>query len=163
LGSRCGADVARALVECVGTDAGVLASEMAKLVTAVSDGPIAVAHVTELVASAVEETPYSWYHALAGRHTARAPGRLTPIMLNPEYPAVRLLIGLGAHLTQVAVARARLDAGEKASDVTRSLGGWMGERYVQQARSWTGQTIAAALVAVADADLAVKRGANDTP
>jgi DNA polymerase-3 subunit delta len=154
--------VADAIVQAVGPEAsGPLAREVDKLAALASGRAITLEDVAQATADTATPTPYPLYDAVGTRRYAAAHAALEHVLTNPDFPGVRLVIGLAMHLTQVGVARARLDAGDAPGAISQSLGGWMGEKYVTQARGWSLAELDAALVALKDTDLAIKSGRAD--
>lgn len=154
-------DGARALVATVGVDAGTLAAELEKLRDFADGAPVSAAMVQELTADGIAPQPYPWYDAIGTRSLRTAGPALAKVRTNSEFPGVRLVLGLGAHLAAIAAARAHLDAGTRPNEIVQALGGWGGDKALAQAKHWTQPAIDSALRACLEADLALKRGRPD--
>ena len=152
---------AQAMVDAVGTDSGRLLQEVEKLSGLAGEGPITPEHVHQATAAAPPETPYALYDAVALRQGGAAQKTLSSLLKNPDYPGIRILIGLTRHIAQLGVVRARLDRGDPASDIAQALG-YPGRTLVQAGQRWTMSQIDSALLACLDADRDLKTSRPET-
>lgn len=170
-----GDEAATHLHDAVGDDLGQLASEIAKLASAVRDREATVDDVADLVGVRRGETAHDFVDAVTGRQFTAALSMLGHILETPGNSAVRLLISLGTALTGVAVARAQLDRGGSRSAARNAvmealnagrpfgLRPWSKEadRWSEDAASWTAAALDAALQELLNADRRLKSTALD--
>ncbi|WP_042419357.1 DNA polymerase III subunit delta [Streptacidiphilus anmyonensis] len=160
VGRSASEDACRALLDAVGGDLRELASAASQL-AADTEGTIDETVVARYYTGRAESTGFQVADlAVAGR-TADALGQLRWALAVGEKPTgivFALASGVRA-IGRVATA----DRGLRPADLARELGmpPWKIDRVRQQMRGWTGDGVAAALRAIADADAAVKGGSGD--
>ncbi|MEY9937170.1 DNA polymerase III subunit delta [Streptacidiphilus sp. MAP5-3] len=153
-------DACRALLDAVGGDLRELASACSQL-AADTEGTIDETVVARYYTGRAESTGFQVADlAVAGR-TADALGQLRWALAVGEKPTgivFALASGVRA-IGRVATA----DRSLRPADLARELGmpPWKVDRVRQQVRGWTGDGVAAALRAIAEADAAVKGGSGD--
>ncbi|WP_037605158.1 DNA polymerase III subunit delta [Streptacidiphilus rugosus] len=153
-------DACRALLDSVGGDLRELASACSQL-AADTEGTIDETVVARYYTGRAESTGFQVADlAVAGR-AADALGQLRWALAVGEKPTgivFALASGVRA-IGRVATA----DRSLRPADLARELGmpPWKVDRVRQQVRGWTGDGVAAALRAIAEADAAVKGGSGD--
>lgn len=147
-----------AIIDAVGhEDSGRLANETEKLATLANGAGISKRIVQAATAQSVTPAVYLFYDQVAMRAVGEALPLCRELLTQPDYPTVRLVAGLGTHLMNVAIARAKLDAGMRARDVAGGFG-WVGKKYVAQARSWSLAALDNALTLLEEVDRESKTG-----
>jgi len=153
-------DACRALLDAVGSDLRELASACSQL-AADTEGTIDEAVVATYYTGRAESTGFQVADLAVTGRTAEALGQLRWALAVGEKPTgivFALASGVRA-IGRVATA----DRGMRPADLARELGmpPWKIDRVRQQLRGWTGDGVAAALRAIAEADAAVKGAAGD--
>lgn len=150
-------DAARALGTAVGSDLGILAQEMEKLVGVAGDeGPITLEHVKAAGTVLPRQDRWQWFDAVGERRFQTALDGL-PILLGQGESGVGLTIGLGTHLLRLGVA---VERGVGAlEEVLPPHQRWLARRYGGQARKWTGGEVEAALAGLLRVDRLLKASA----
>jgi DNA polymerase III subunit delta len=153
-------DACRALVDAVGSDLRELASACAQL-TADIEGTIDESVVARYYTGRAEASSFN----VADRAVE---GRAAEAL---EQLRWALAVGVAPVLITSALAQgvraigklATAPRGMRPADLARELGmpPWKIDRVRQQMRGWSGDAVAAALTAVAEADAAVKGGGDD--
>ncbi len=163
-------DAARHLQEVVGDDLAQLASELAKLKTAVEGRPARVADVADLVGVRHGETAHDFTDAVTARRFTDAAAMLTYLLEAPGTSGVRLVTQLGTALIWVAYARALLDGGTSLGAVAARIVETLGTlrpmglrsrkdeaaRWARDAGRWSAAELDAALDALLRADRRLK-------
>lgn len=155
-------DAAQALADAVGSELGILDTELEKLAAAAED-TIGRSLVEALVPNVREINRWQWVDDVAARRYAKARRQLPDLLATPGESAVGLLIALIEQHLLVGVA---VEGG--AGGVGRTLER-MGKRYLKwksrtitsAARAWTTAEIDAAMVALNQADRRAKTGGSD--
>jgi DNA polymerase-3 subunit delta len=169
-GLRIEEDAVRHLQATVGDDLPQLAAELAKLAAASAGRAATAADVTALVGVRRGETAHDFVDAVAGRRAGAAAAMAQGLLDGPGVTGVRLVAALGTTLTGLALARARLDAGDdparaanRVFDAIRAarpagLRYWKDEaaRWVDDAARWTAPELDAALATLLRADARLK-------
>ncbi len=147
-------DAARALGAAVGTDLGVLAQEVAKLVNLVEEEvPIGTEAVREGGTHIPSEDRWEWFDKVGRRELAGALNGLGTLMGQGE-TGVGLTIGLTTHLLRLGVAAT---GGKRALEsLLPPHQRWLAPRLLQQARGWTAHELDAALLNLRRADQLLK-------
>lgn len=148
------ADAARALAAAIGSEMGILASELAKLRDYVGDRRrIETADIEAVVGSVPRQNRWDWFDLVGGGEFARARAAL-PVLLDSGENGVGLVIGLGTQLLRIALV---LHGGERAlqAELPRHQQ-FLAGRIARQARSWTPATADAALEDLLRADRLLK-------
>ncbi|MEY9871367.1 DNA polymerase-3 subunit delta [Streptacidiphilus sp. MAP12-33] len=153
-------DACRALLDAVGGDLRELASAASQL-SADTEGTIDETVVARYYTGRAESTGFQVADLAVTGRTADALGQLRWALAVGEKPTgivFALASGVRA-IGRVATA----DRSLRPADLARELGmpPWKIDRVRQQMRGWTGDGVATALRAIADADAAVKGGSGD--
>jgi DNA polymerase-3 subunit delta len=153
-------DACRALLDAVGSDLRELASACSQL-AADTEGTIDEAVVARYYTGRAESTGFQVADLAVTGRTAEALGQLRWALAVGEKPTgivYALASGVRA-IGRVATA----DRSMRPADLARELGmpPWKIDRVRQQMGRWSGDAVAHALQAIAQADAAVKGGATD--
>jgi DNA polymerase-3 subunit delta len=153
-------DAVRALVEAVGSDLRELASACAQLV-ADTDGRVEVESVLLYHSGKVEATGFRVADAAVGGRTGEALGLLRHALATGLDP-VPIVAVLAANLRTLAKVAAVGRTGRSA-DVGKELGmaPWQVDKARRQLSGWEPDGLARSIIAVAEADAAVKGGGRD--
>lgn len=143
------------------TDSGRLAREIDKLIEMAGDRPLRIEDVVTGTQEQAFVKPYEFYDNVGERRIGHAQRLLRRLLEQPDFPGVRIVIGLASHLIKLGHARALLDAGQNPSQVDSAFRGYFGERLVRQARGWHLKEIDRALSALCETDLLLKTGASE--
>ncbi len=150
---------ARALASAIGSDLGILVSELHKLRDFVgARGRIEVADIEAAVGPVARQNRWEWFD-LVGEGRLDAARRALPVLLESGESGVGLIIGLGAQLLRLALA-----AGGGESALSAELPPhqrWLSRRLLQQARRWTPELLDAALDDLLRADRLLKSASLD--
>lgn len=157
-GRRIAPAAVRALVAAVGSDLRELASSCAQLLADTS-GEVTAADVERYYGGRVEATGFKVADAVAAGHRDEALALLRQAVdtgVDPV-PLVAVIAMKLRAMAKVAGARGR------GVDVARDLGmpPWQVDRARRDLRGWSPQGLAAGLIALAEADAAVKGGGRD--
>lgn len=159
-GGRIDTDAARLMVTAAGQDLRTLAGLVAQFL-ADGDGRITTPFVEQYLTGRAEVRGWTVAdHAVAGR-TDKAVSEAAWAMATgtDAVPIVAAVAGSLRTLIRVKDAPPGASDGELAAEL--GMAGWLVGAARRNARPWTPDGLAAALVAVADADLAVKGGSSD--
>jgi DNA polymerase-3 subunit delta len=161
-GRRLGEDAARALVDAVGSDLRELAAACHQLV-ADTEGAITPEVVNRYYAGRAEVSSFQVADAAVEGRTAEALGQLRHALGSGVAP-VLVTSALAQALRSIGRV-ASAPRGARAADLARDLGmpPWKVDVVRRQIRGWTEEGLARAVMAVAEADAAVKGvyGAGD--
>lgn len=146
-------DAARALAAAVGPSLGPLTQELAKLRELAAGATIGVDHVEQAVGRVARVNRWAWFDAVADGDFARARADLGDLFESGE-SGVGLVIGLGTQMLrlQLAVLGGR-DALERTLPPHQK---WIARRVMGQARTWSDETVLAALRDLLRADRLLK-------
>jgi DNA polymerase-3 subunit delta len=163
-GSRCSRDVARRIVERAGEDVGDLALEVDKLLAYCAGSEPDVEDVDLLVLARLDVKPWDITDAWARRDAARVIALATADVERPD-DVSRLVSQLAAHVRRVRRAAAIVEGGGTQAEVARELRlkPFPAQKLVAQARGFSGEELARAVVRLAELDLAVKGGSRLDP
>ena len=143
LGAHLDIDAARALASAVGTELGLLTSEVRKLATMVGRGePVDLAAVEKGGLHLPRQDRWAWFDMVGNRQVLDALAGLSLLLDQGETP-VGLVIGLSPQLLRIGVA---LEGGQSALE--RSLPPYqrfLAKRIMGQARHWTPPELAQAI------------------
>lgn len=160
-GRRATPHAVRAVVEAVGADLRELASSCAQLMSDVPpDRVIDVEDVDRYHGGRAEVTGFKVADAVVAGQRERALALLRQA-IDAGVDPVPIVSALALKLrTMVKVGSAR---GGRPADLAKDLGmaPWQVDRARKDLRGWTPQGLAAGLVALAEADVAVKGGSRD--
>jgi DNA polymerase-3 subunit delta len=155
-------DACRALLDAVGSDLRELASACGQLTADTEgEGTIDEAVVARYYTGRAESTGFQVADLAVTGRTAEALSTLRWALAVGQQPTgiVYALASGVRSIGRVATADGRM----RPADLARELGmpPWKIDRVRQQMRGWTGDGVAAALQAIAEADAAVKGAADD--
>lgn len=154
---RISSEIAQYLVFRTGqSESGPLWQELTKVAAWNAGQAITLDAIEKVSTAGGVKTPWRFYDLVAERKTAEALDELEGLSLNPDFPGVRIVIGLTNHLLGVAHCRSALTSGLE----TRELG-WMADKWTRQARLWTETEISQAVRSLLKCDLAIKSGTSD--
>ncbi len=161
LGVRCPQAVARRVVERAGEDMGELALEVEKIATFCGSQEPREEDIDVLVPANADIKPWDITDAW-GRRDAAAVLALAVADIDRPDEVGRVVAQLSAHVRKVHRAAALVEGGSTQADVARELGmkPYPAQKLVAQARGFTGRELAAAVVRLAELDLAVKGGSR---
>ncbi|AXI77515.1 DNA polymerase III subunit delta [Peterkaempfera bronchialis] len=153
-------EACRALLDAIGSDLRELAAAVGQLV-ADTDGSIDEAVVARYYSGRAEATGFEVADLAVTGRTAEALERLRWALAVGQPPTgITYALASGVRsIGRLATAGRNM----RPADLARELGmpPWKVDRVRQQMRGWTGDGVAAALTAVAEADAAVKGGSDD--
>ena len=145
---------ARALGSSVGTDLGVLAQEVEKLVSVVEEGaPIDLDAVREAGTHIPQEDRWVWMDRVGQRDFGGAFKGLETLLGQGE-SGVGLAIGLANHLLRLGVART--GAGRALESMLPPHQKWLASRLKEQASKWTVEDLNDALLGLRRVDRLLK-------
>lgn len=156
------------LFDVVGEDLAQLASEIAKLKSAVGERAATSDDVADLVGVRRGETVHDFVDAVTGRRFAAAAGMVPHLLTAPGQSGVILLISLGSAIASLGLARALLDGGSRnpaydlkqAFFATRPLGmrdyDERSRRWAKDAEQWTAAEVDVAIAELLRADKRLK-------
>lgn len=134
---------ARALVASMGTDLGMLSSELRKLATyAHGRGEITLDDVRAVGGSIPRADRWAWFDLVAERRWKEALAAL-PVLLEQGENGVGLVIGIGGQMLKVGLVVAGGPAALEAQ--LRSFEKWKARKLVPTARKWTLSEVDAAM------------------
>lgn len=165
-------EAAEHLLNVVGSDLSLLATEIDKLAAIATDGEsVGTSVVADLVGIRRGETQHDWIEAVLVRDTPRALDILDVVLAGAGISAVRLVSTVGTGLVGVRLARALLDDGNPPAraegtirkTIQRAKIGWMLRDWkdpvalwARVADRWTTREIDYALRAAYECDKALK-------
>ena len=109
------------LAEAVGYDLSTLATELEKFSALGGETAITAEQVGELIGVRQGETAAAWRDAVLGDDTAHALALLGPVLEQSGVSGVKLVSLLGTGLAGLAIARSRMDRGDRASSLASAL------------------------------------------
>ena len=149
------------LVDAVGQDLGLLTAAVEQLVADVEDDPITHAHVEDVYSGVAEVSGFAIADAVWDRRSVDALRSLRWAMANSEAIGVPTVMALASGLRSI-VRVAGLGPRASENEVAReaSVPPWKVKALRRQWSTWSGdqRRLAVAVVALADADAAVKGG-----
>jgi DNA polymerase III subunit delta len=160
-GVRCPQPVARRVVDLVGDDMGDLSVEVDKLVTFADGEPPELEDVNRLVPAAEGVKPWEITDAW-GRRDPGAVIALALADIGGPGDVGRVVATVSNHVRRVCRAAAMLDEGATQADIAGALGlkPFPAQKLVAQAQRFDRRELAAAVVRLAEVDLAVKGGSR---
>lgn len=147
-------DAARALGAAIGTNLGVLAQELEKLVDFVGDRKrVTLEDVDAAGTQLPSQDRWQWFDLVGDRKFEEA-GRSLGVLLGQGETGVGLVIGLATHLLRLGVA---VDRGARGLDeVLPFHQKWLARRVASQAKRWTPVDVDHALTGLLDVDRLLK-------
>jgi len=166
-GVRAEADACAALVHLVGDDLRSLAVEVDKLATWAGEEPVTVREVDLLVAPVAETPSFAITDAWATHDAGQALESSERIFDRSDRPrrdeAARLSATLGSHVARLSTARRLREGGTRSADALSELGTrssfYAGKLY-SQSEEFSADELRAAIVRLAELDLALKGGSR---
>ncbi|WP_030270578.1 DNA polymerase III subunit delta [Streptomyces sp. NRRL B-24484] len=160
LGRSAGPETCQALLDALGSDLRELAAACSQL-TADIEGTIDEAAVARYYSGRAEATGFEVADLAVTGRAAEALERLRWALAVGQ-PPTGITYALASGVRSIG-RLATVGRSMRPADLARELGmpPWKVERVRQQMRGWTGDGVAAALTAVAEADAAVKGGSDD--
>jgi DNA polymerase III subunit delta len=150
---------ARALAQGVGSDLGLLDSELRKLSGMVDPGGVVTLAEVRAAGSWIpRQDRWGWFDLVADRKTAEALTGLR-ILLDHGESGVGLVIGLGTHFLRLGVARS--GGGPALERVLPPRQGWLARKYNAQARRWDPAEIRRAIEGLLAMDRLMKASGLD--
>ncbi|HEX7050618.1 MAG TPA: DNA polymerase III subunit delta [Longimicrobiales bacterium] len=148
------AEAARALAAAVGSSAGILNRELAKLRDFVGDRRrITREDVEAVVGRIARQNRWDWFDLVGNARFAEARAAL-PVLLDSGESGVGLVIGLGTQFIRLSLAA---HGGARALEAELPpQQRWLAGRLVSQARHWTPPALSAALDDLLRADRLLK-------
>jgi DNA polymerase III subunit delta len=161
-GVRADAGVAERLVELVGEDAFALQSEIDKLVDWTAGEIAAVADVERLVAASDELPAWALTDAWGNQDRARALAACEAML--GEVEAFVVAARLADHVGRVRAVAELLDEDVPVGEIAKRLGlkPYPARKHAAQARAYSPDELAAAIVRLAELDFALKGGSRLT-
>ncbi|MYH51005.1 MAG: DNA polymerase III subunit delta [Gammaproteobacteria bacterium] len=156
-GAEMNEDAARALAAAVGSDMGVLAQEIAKLVAMTPGGrPITVETVEEGGIRIPRLDPWRWFDLVGGRDFSAATAALGELFMRGE-SGVYLVMGLTTHFLRIGLV---LDGGLSGLEAALPPHQrWLARRIQGQSRGWNRESLDAALLGLRRVDRLMKASA----
>ncbi len=162
-GRRLSEDGRGRLLECVGRDLLVLASEIDKLVAAVpAERTIGAEDVLRVSAPGREHGTFEMTDAVCARDPARA-SRLLAHALDEGAQPIALIGALAATLRPILAGADLMARGRRLEDAERAVGvnPYQRRAFQQGVRAYGTRELRRAMVHLADIDLAIKTGTGD--
>ncbi|WP_377271486.1 DNA polymerase III subunit delta [Peterkaempfera sp. SMS 1(5)a] len=153
-------EACRALLDAIGSDLRELAAAVSQL-AADTEGPIDETVVARYYSGRAEATGFEVADLAVTGRTAEALERLRWALAVGQ-PPTGITYALASGVRSIG-RLATAGRGMRPADLARELGmpPWKIDRVRQQMRGWSGDGVAAALTAIAEADAAVKGGSDD--
>jgi DNA polymerase-3 subunit delta len=147
-------EAARALVQGIGSDSGILAREIEKLTTLVEEGGTITLDTVKAAGTRVpRQDRWRWFELVGERKFGEAIEGLS-ILLEHGESGVGLVIGTTTHLLRLGVVA---DGGARALEpLLPPNQKWLTKRYLEQARRWTVPELEAALAGMLRVDELLK-------
>jgi DNA polymerase III subunit delta len=164
LGIRCPQPVARRVVELAGEDMGDLALEIEKLATFGRDSAPDEDDVARLVPASVDVKPWEITDAW-GRGDAPAMIALAVADIERPDEVSRVVAVLAGHVRKVCRAAAMVESGAGQDEVAKALRlkSYPARKLVDQAQRFGRGELGAAVIRLAEVDIAVKGGSRLDP
>ena len=170
LGGRITPGAASLLLEAIGTDLPLIASELEKLMSYADGAEIDEAAVSAIVGIRHGETVADVLDAVAERNPVRAIELLPHVLSLPKTSAVSIVMALTTQMLALAWGRVLRDEGRSSSEVERAYFGLLKESNAMTGRpwgdavrcwaraldSWSSEDLAHAVDALLVADIALK-------
>jgi DNA polymerase-3 subunit delta len=160
-GLRVDHDTAERLVELVGEDAFALQNEVEKLAAWGAGAPVGAREVEALAAPAHEASSFAVGDAWGARDVAAALAACETRLLQGEEPSV-LAWRFADHVSRVRAVQRLLEDGLSVREVAARLGlkDYPARKQAGHARNYSREELSAALVRLAELDVALKGGSK---
>lgn len=147
-------DAARALVQAIGTETGILAQEIEKLTSMVEEGGTIDLKVVEASGTRVpRQDRWKWFDLVGEKRFGEAVEGLS-ILLGHGENGVGLVIGITTHLLRIGVVA---EGGARALEaILPPQQRFLAKRYADQARRWRGEEVEEALAGLLRVDELLK-------
>jgi DNA polymerase-3 subunit delta len=162
-GRRLEEEACELLLDCVGRDLLVLASELDKLAAAVPETrAITVADVLRVTAAGREHGSFEMTDALWARAAAAAT-RLLAQTLDEGTQPIALVGAIAASLKPILAGAELVAQGRRVDEAERAVGlnPYQRRAFQQGVRAYRARELRGALIRLADLDVAIKTGAGD--
>jgi DNA polymerase-3 subunit delta len=166
LGATADRDACRALVEAVGDDVGDLSSELQKLATWANGEPITRAVVEELAVGRAETPIFAVTDSWGSRDVARTLGATESLLERSHRPRsgelIRVVTSLVGHVGRVRKVAVLSDEGVRPAEIASRLKmhPFVAEKSARQARNFSAEELAQAMVKLAELDAGAKGGSR---
>jgi len=151
-------DAARALVQAVGPDLGILSAELGKLV-AVADGAAVTLETVRAAGTVIpRQDRWEWFDLVGSRRFQEAL-RALPTLFDHGESGVGLASAMGTHLLRIGLLLEEGEAGLRA--VLPPNQAWLASRLARQTRGWTLQALRSAIGDLVRVDRLLKSGGSD--
>ncbi len=150
-----------ALVDAVGNELRDLDNALVQLSTSSEGAKIGAAHVNRMFPRQADERVYAFTDGVADRKIGPAMVALERLLRQGESPLM-LFGALAGQVRRMLKARSFVDGGVRAVESGMGLPGWRAERLYKQARSYREDELVEAVQLLAEADVAMKSGGNDS-
>lgn len=156
LGVDVDTDAARALVEIVGDDVLMLASEIEKIATWASDRPVGVREIETLAVPARETEAWALTDAWGARDLAATMAVCEASLANRE--PFSLAVALASHVARVRAAQSLAEEGLGNREIAKRLGvkEYPARKAVAHSENYSREELDAAVVRLAELDAAIK-------
>jgi DNA polymerase III delta subunit len=157
LGLEVDADAARALVEIVGDDVLMLASEIEKIATWAAGRPVGVREIAALAVPAREVEAWAVTDAWGARDLPAAMAACEAALEQKE--PFSIAVGLASHVARVRAAQLLAEEGLGAREVAKRLGlrsEYPARKALAQSENYSREELDAAIVRLAELDAAIK-------
>ena len=156
LGVDVDTDAARALVEIVGDDVLMLASEIEKIATWASDRPVGAREIETLAVPARETEAWALTDAWGARDLAATMATCEASLANRE--PFSLAVALASHVARVRAAQALAEEGLGTREIAKRLGvkEYPARKAVAHSENYSREELDAAVVRLAELDAAIK-------
>lgn len=150
-----------ALVDAVGTELRDLDNALEQLSTSSEGTKIGAAQVDRMFPRQADERIYAFTDGVGDRKLGPAIAALERLLRQGE-PPLMLFGALAGQVRRMLKARSFVDGGVQAVGSGMGLPGWRAERLYKQARSYREDELVEAVQILAEADIAMKSGGNDS-
>jgi DNA polymerase-3 subunit delta len=166
LGATADRDACRALVEAVGEDVGDLSSEIQKLTTWANGEPITRTVVEDLAVGRAETPIFAVTDSWGSRDVAGTLRATESLLERSHRPRsgelIRMVASLVGHVGRVRKVAVLADEGVRSSEIASRLKmhPFVAEKSARQARNFSAEELAHAMVKLAELDAGAKGGSR---
>ncbi len=156
LGVEVDTDAARALVEIVGDDVLMLASEIEKIATWAAGRPVGVGEIETLAVAARETEAWALTDAWGARDLAATMAACEASLARRE--PFSLAVALASHVARVRAAQSLAEEGLATREIAKRLGvkEYPARKAVAHSENYSREELDAAIVRLAELDAAIK-------